>query len=94
MNLPQFNAGASLRPTMGIYRANARGGRSSAVEVLPMSQRDCTRCRPSLGGGGTRACCEWVWRGGERVFECTSESCTPDLTLNGQFAFKHLTHRS
>ncbi len=36
MNLPHFNAQASLGPTMGIYRGNAVFGELDAVKVLPV----------------------------------------------------------
>jgi hypothetical protein len=57
MNLPQFNAEASLGPTLGIYRGKAVYGRSGAVEVLPMLPRrptidDEENCRIGCGGNG------------------------------------------
>ena len=66
MNLPQFNAEASLGPTMGIYRGKALFGRLGTGEVLPMQEflASSTRSRnldlPFLGSTGlsrTMTCC-------------------------------------
>jgi hypothetical protein len=71
MNLPQFNAEASLGPTLGIYRGKAVYGGSGAVEVLPMLPRRPTidtsgRCFRGDGESGCEGLLCWC---------CYSDGC-------------------
>jgi hypothetical protein len=92
MNLPQFNAEASLRRSTGIYGGQAVPGRSGGAAVLPMLPI-CTNCStvgrfPGIGGVGLRSCCEEVWTCSpitnrcSSSWNCWSESCTPPAGLN------------
>ncbi len=55
MNMPQFNAEASLGPTMGVYRGKTGHGRSNSAQVLPSqnlafeSIMSCCGFVPSFG---------------------------------------------
>lgn len=65
MNIPQFNAEASLGPTMGVYRGKTGHGRSNSAQVLPSQ---------NLSFGSVMTCCRFV-PGLGRV--CTSRQTHP-----------------
>ena len=71
MNLPQFNAEASLGPALGIYGGKAVYGRLGAVEVLPMLPKrptvdTPTRCFIGAGESGCEGLICWC---------CYSDGC-------------------
>ncbi len=94
MNLPQFNADASLGSPNGRYEANAVFCRSRGVEVVPMLGKQCGNCEVVGGFGGIRgvgrrSCCQQVWNPITKRLElsCWFESCTPDRVSSGLFSF-------
>jgi hypothetical protein len=71
MNLPQFNAEASLGPALGMYRGKPVYGRSGAAEVLPMLPRRPTidtvdKCFKGAGDSGCDGLLCWC---------CYSDGC-------------------
>lgn len=70
MNMPQFNAEASLGPAMNVYRGKTGHGRSSSAQVLPSQ---------NLGFGfnvlPVMRCCGFVPSLGR--FVCTSRQTHP-----------------
>jgi hypothetical protein len=94
MNLPQFNADASLGAPKGRYQANHVFARSGGLGILPMLGKQCGNCETVGGFGGIRgvgrrSCCQQVWNPITKRLEqsCWFESCTPDRVSNGLFSF-------
>ena len=90
MNLPQFTAEASLRPSQSRYQADTAFGRPGGSEVLPTLGKQCGNCEVvgafgSIRGVGRRSCCQQVWNPITKRMElsCWFESCTPDRAANG-----------
>ncbi len=69
MNIPQFNAEASLGPAIGVYRGTAFGG-SGPIQILP-SQASNFRFSPFP----VMRCCGYVPSLGR--FICTSRQTHP-----------------
>jgi hypothetical protein len=94
MNLPQFNAEASLGPSIGIYRANALSSRSGRLGVLAALGTTCGNCETVGGfggirGAGRRSCCREVYNPITKRIEtsCWFESCAPGLATGGLLSF-------
>jgi hypothetical protein len=92
MNLPHFNAEASLGPARSVYGRNADFGAPGGV--VPMLGTQCGNCEVVGGFGGIRgvgrrSCCQQVWNPITKRLElsCWFESCTPDLVSSGLFSF-------
>ena len=94
MNIPGFNAEASLYPPKARYKLNNVFGRSGGAEVVPMLAKTCTNCETVGGFGrirgvGRRSCCQQVWDpiAKRYTLSCWFESCTPEAVSSGLFSF-------
>jgi len=98
MNLPRFNAEASLGRGRSIYRGNAIYGGSGGIEILPMLAKECGNCEVvgrfgGIRGVGRRSCCQdqWIWNPIthrlEKSTTCWFESCSPEVLSNPWLSF-------